>query len=90
MNQHPELANVDYYVANLTAGDCLFVPNEWVFQERSLDNIISVLYNMRHAKTAAIDLNELENCVKSDTSDSSFTLDLIDWAAIESEPQNLR
>ncbi|CAF3977457.1 unnamed protein product, partial [Rotaria sp. Silwood1] len=27
-------------VTNLTAGDCLLIPNGWIFQERSLDNTI--------------------------------------------------
>lgn len=77
-------------MTNLTAGDCLLIPNEWLFQERSLDNTISIIYNIHHKHALTVDLNEIENCLKSNTLDSSFTLDQIDWASIENQPKNLR
>ncbi|CAF1253802.1 unnamed protein product [Adineta steineri] len=89
-DQFPEFTNIEYHVANLTAGDCLFIPINWVFQERSLDNTITVIYNIHHKQALNIDLNQIETCSKDDSYDSSFTLDQIDWASMQNEPRNFR
>ncbi|CAF1418715.1 unnamed protein product [Rotaria magnacalcarata] len=90
LNQYPELENVEYHVANLTAGDCIFIPNGWIFQERSLDSTISILYNINHKQALQLNLEELKTCSESDPLDSPLTLDRIDWTAIESDPENIR
>ncbi|CAF1036633.1 unnamed protein product [Rotaria sordida] len=89
-NQYPELENIDYYVTNLTAGDCLFIPNEWIFQERSLDKTISIIYNIDHKQILNINIDEIKICSTKNIFDSSFTLDQIDWSKMENEPQNLK
>ncbi len=89
-NQFPALENVDYHVANLTAGDCLFIPVNWIFQERSLDSTISIIYNIHHKQALDIDLNQVQTCSTSDTFDGSFTLDQVDWPSMENEPQNFK
>ncbi|CAF5008089.1 unnamed protein product, partial [Rotaria socialis] len=89
LNQYPELENIEYHVANLTAGDCIFIPSQWIFQERSLDNTISILYNINHKQALQLNLQELKTCSESDPLDSSLTLDRIDWTAIESDPENI-
>jgi hypothetical protein len=89
-NQFPALANIAYHVANLTAGDCLFIPHNWIFQERSLDNTISIIYNIHHKQALSVDLNEIQKCSTSDSFDPSITLDQLDWSSTENQPQNLR
>ncbi|CAF1561880.1 unnamed protein product [Rotaria sp. Silwood1] len=89
-NQYPELENIDYYVTNLTAGDCLFIPNGWIFQERSLDNTISIIYNIHHKQALNIDINDIKHCSTSNTFEFPLTLDQIDWSNIDNEPQNLK
>lgn len=83
-DQFPAFANVDYHAANLKSGDCLFVPSEWVFQERSFESSISVIYNIKNQQALNIDANELNNC---SSYDETFTLDQIDWPA---GPQSFR
>lgn len=82
----PALADIDHHVANLTAGDCLFVPNDWIFQERSTENTISVIYNIKHGQALNVDKEELNNCPKYDP---TFTLDQIDWS-VERHPQSFK
>ncbi len=89
-NQFPALANINYYVANLTAGDCLFVPSGWIFQERSLNSTISIIYHIHHQQALTIDLNAVETCSRSNQYDSSFTLDEIEWSTVENESPNLK
>lgn len=85
-DQFPALAEVDYHLANLTSGDCLLIPSSWVFQERSLENSIAVLYNIRHHQAVTITPEELEACAEYDP---TFTLDQIDWS-IERAPTNFK
>jgi len=85
-DEFPALANVDYHIANLTSGDCLFVPSNWIFQERSFENTISVVYNIKHRQALNIDVSELKTCP---TYDATFTLDQIDWSA-ERQPQSFK
>jgi len=85
-DQFPALANIDYHIANLTSGDCLFIPSNWIFQERSFENTISVTYNIKHKIALNIDVKELETC---ETYDATFTLDQIDWSA-ERQPVSFR
>ncbi|UJR27910.1 hypothetical protein I4U23_009171 [Adineta vaga] len=82
----PAFNNVEYHLANLTSGDCLFIPNSWVFQERSMEHTISVIYNIKHQHALKIDANELKQC--SDY-DATFTLDQIDWSA-DRQPQSFK
>ena len=82
----PALVNVDYHTANLTSGDCLFIPSNWIFQERSLENTIAVIYNIRHQHALNIDINELKTCPDYD---GTFTLDQIDWSN-EHQPQSFK
>ncbi|UJR21880.1 hypothetical protein I4U23_024953 [Adineta vaga] len=89
-NQFPQLANVEYHITNLTAGDCLLIPVHWIFHERSLDSTISIIHNIHHKQALNIDLNEIQTCTESNTYDASFTLDNINWANTENEPQNLK
>jgi len=86
-NKFPAFADIDYYGANLTSGDCLFVPSSWIFQERSIGSTISVIYNINHEHALEVNLNDDKTC---SSFDSSFTLDQIDWASIENEPPNLK
>ena len=86
LNAFPALTDIDYHLANLTAGDCLFIPNEWIFQERSTENAISVLYNIKHGQALNIDVDELKNCPDYDP---TFTLDQVDWS-VERHPQNFK
>ncbi|CAF1099452.1 unnamed protein product [Rotaria sordida] len=83
-DQFPAFANIDYHIANLKSGDCLFIPSSWIFQERTFENTISVIYNIKHHQALNIDINQLKNC---STYDATFTLDQIDWSA---EPQTFR
>jgi hypothetical protein len=89
-NQFPALANINYHIANLTAGDCLFIPSGWIFQERSLDSTIAIIYNIHHNQALNVDLNAVETCLINNKYDSSFTLDQIDWSNTENEPQSLK
>ncbi|CAF4304061.1 unnamed protein product, partial [Rotaria sordida] len=82
--------NVDYYVTNLTAGDCLFISNGLIFQGCSLDNTTSIICNIHHKQALNIDVNEVKSCSTRNTFDSSFTLDQIDWSTMENGPQNLK
>ncbi|CAF1381138.1 unnamed protein product [Adineta steineri] len=82
----PSLANIDYHIANLTSGDCLFIPNHWYFQERSLENTITIVYNIKHQQALNIDVNELKTCPEYDP---TFTLDQIDWS-VERHPQSFK
>ena len=77
---------MDYHTANLTSGDCLFIPSDWVFQERSLENTISVIYNIKHRQALHIDTNELKTCPAYD---DTFTLDQIDWS-VDRHPQSFK
>ena len=90
MKQFPALANIDYHTANLTAGDCLFIPSGWILQERSLDTSISIIYNIDHTQAVNVDLNAVQTCSTSNNYDASFTLDHIDWSAMDEEPRNLK
>ncbi|CAF1202120.1 unnamed protein product [Rotaria sordida] len=83
-DEFPAFANIDYHIANLKSGDCLFIPSSWIFQERTFENTISVIYNIKHQQALNIDINQLKNC---STYDATFTLDQIDWSA---EPQTFR
>jgi len=56
LNQFPALVNIDYHIANLTAGDCLFIPSGWIFQERSLDSTIAIIFNIHHKQALNVDL----------------------------------
>lgn len=87
LNQFPAFANIEYHVANITAGDCLLIPSGWIFQERSSDSTISIIYNLDHQQAIDVDLNTLEAC---QTYDPSFTLDQIDWSSIDNEPHSLK
>jgi hypothetical protein len=85
-DQFPALANIDYHIANLTSGDCLFIPNNWIFQERSFENTIAIVYNIKHQQALHVDGNELKSCA---TYDATFTLDQIDWS-VERQPQSFK
>ncbi len=86
MNQFPALAEIDYHLANLTSGDCLFIPSGWVFQDRSLENTIAVIYHIKHQQALNVDIQELKMCPKYDP---TFTLDQIDWS-IENESMSFK
>ncbi|XP_070568015.1 tRNA wybutosine-synthesizing protein 5-like [Ptychodera flava] len=40
--KYPELNNVEYHFANMTPGDCLFIPFKWFHQVNSFDGNIAV------------------------------------------------
>ncbi len=86
MNQFPALAGIDYHLANLTSGDCLFIPSDWVFQDRSIENTIAVIYNIKHQQALNVDVKELNMCPEYDP---TFTLDQIDWS-IENESMSFK
>jgi hypothetical protein len=90
LDQFPALANVDYHVANLSSGDCGFIPSGWVFQERSLESTVTIIYNIHHKRAGYVDASELQTCSSSTPYDPSFTLDQVDWSMLEHEPQNLK
>ncbi|CAF0826043.1 unnamed protein product [Adineta ricciae] len=85
-DQFPALADVEYHVANLTSGDCIFIPSSWTFQERSLEHTFSVIYNVKHRRALNIDVKELTECADYDP---TFTLDQIDWS-VERQPQSFK
>lgn len=85
-DRFPALAEVDYHLANLTSGDCLLIPSGWIFQERSLENGIAILYNIKHHLAATITSEELGTCAEYDP---TFTLDQIDWST-EHAPTNFK
>ena len=89
LDQFSALVDVEYHIAKLTSADCLFIPSNWIFQERSLESTIAVIYNINHQQAVNIDASVIEKCAKNETFDAKFTLDQIDWTA-ESEPQNLK
>jgi hypothetical protein len=76
-DQFPALADIDYHLANLTSGDCLFIPSHWVFQERSFEKTMSIIYNIKHRHALNVDKKELQTCSEYD---ATFTLDQIDWS----------
>ena len=84
-NEFPALENIDYHIANLTAGDCLLIPSGWIFQERSEDSSISIIYNIDHKQATSADLNAVQTCETNNKYDSSFTLDQIDWSHSDTE-----
>jgi hypothetical protein len=86
LNQFPALADIDYHLANLTSGDCLFIPTGWVFQDRSIENTIAVIYNINHQQALNVDVNELKMCAEYDL---TFTIDQIDWST-EHEPMSFK
>ncbi len=89
-DEFPALANIDYHIANLTSGDCLLIPSGWIFQERSEDSSISVIYNIDHKQALNVDFNAVKTCETSNKYDRSFTLDQIDWSHADNEPKNLK
>ncbi|XP_078001398.1 bifunctional peptidase and (3S)-lysyl hydroxylase JMJD7-like [Glandiceps talaboti] len=40
--KYPELADVEFYFANTTAGDCLYIPYKWFHQVNSFDTNLAV------------------------------------------------
>ena len=90
LKQYPALADIEYHVANLTAGDCLFIPSGWIFQERSPDNTMTVLFNINHQRAVHLESAEIEHCAQTAVEDPSFTVDQIDWSMLDHEPQNLK
>jgi len=72
---------------NLTAGDCVFIPNGWVFHERSSESSIAILYNIEHRQVSNVNLNAIETCSEYD---STLTFDQVDLANGNNEPTSLR
>ncbi len=66
------------------------IPSGWIFQERSEDSSISIIYNIDHKQALNVDLNAVQMCETSNTYDSSFTLDQIDWSHADNGPRNLK
>ena len=89
LNQYPALANIQYHIVNVSAGDCLFIPSQWAFQDRSLASTITFVYNFNHHQMVMIDANDLNNCLNKNEYDEKFTLDQIDWESPR-EPPNLK
>lgn len=89
MDQYPALANIEYHVANVSAGDCLLIPSQWAFQERSLEATITIVYSLSHQQMLMIDSDETERCLNSTQYDENFTVDQIDWTA-ERQPPSLK
>ncbi|CAF4084407.1 unnamed protein product [Rotaria magnacalcarata] len=78
LDQFPAFANIDYHIADLKSGDCLFIPNSWLFQERTLKDTISVIYNIKHHQALHLDADQLNTCSNYDP---TFTLDQVVWPA---------
>lgn len=75
--KYPSMANVgEYHYANLTAGDCLYIPYKWIHQVRSFDRNIAVNLWWDHAGTKALSSDRCKNA----TRDRSWTFRDIDWA----------
>jgi len=77
--KYPTMANVgEYHLANMTAGDCLYIPFKWIHQVRSYNQNIAVNLWWDHVGTKALDLDK---CERDSTSDWDLTLRSIDWDA---------
>ena len=48
----------EYHFANMTAGDCLYIPFKWIHQVRSYNQNIAVNLWWDHAGTKALDLDK--------------------------------
>jgi hypothetical protein len=76
---YPTMSNVgQYYLANMTAGDCLYIPYKWIHQVRSYDRNIAVNVWWSHYQSKTFDLSL---CEGSHEFDSNRTLDRINWQA---------
>ena len=89
LDAYPALADVQYHIVNMSAGDCLFVPYQWVFQDRSFEATITLMYNLNHHHMVMIDSNDQNKCLTQSEYDEKFTLDQIDWNT-QREPPNLK
>jgi len=75
-HKYPSMADVgEYYYANVTAGDCLYIPYKWIHQVRSHDRNIAVNLWWDHASTKTLNL---DRC-KDSLNDKQITFRDIDW-----------
>jgi len=75
--KYPTMANVgEYHFANMTAGDCLYIPYKWIHQVRSYDRNIAVNLWWDQAGTKALDLDK---CRRGTTTDPNLSLRNVDW-----------
>ena len=89
LDRFPALADVQYYTTTLASGDCLFIPSGWVFQERSLESTIGMIYNINHYQATELSVEDIKTCQTNHIYDDKFTLDQIDWIT-DREPPNLK
>jgi len=81
--KYPSMVNVgEYHFANMTAGDCLYIPYKWIHQVRSHDRNIAVNLWWDQAGTRALDLDK---CQRASSSDPELTLRNVDWEDSSSE-----
>ncbi|CAI9728759.1 wybutosine-synthesizing 5-like isoform X1 [Octopus vulgaris] len=61
--QYPELAEIEYHLGNMTAGDCLYIPYLWIHQVRSYGSNLAVNIWWNNSKNHLIDVNKcLKEC----------------------------
>lgn len=89
LEKFPSLIDSEFHLVNLTAGDCLFIPNEWIFQERTFHSSISIISNVEHQQIFLVEDDQIEECEKKSSFDERFSLDQIEWTN-ERDPPNLR
>lgn len=64
--KYPGLADVKYYVVNVSAGDCLFLPYKWIHQVRSFGRNIAVNLWFDHFKNKNVDVDKCPSAPKSE------------------------
>lgn len=82
--KYPDLADVEYYHVNLTAGDCLYLPYKWIHQVRSYNSNIAVNVWWDHYKNKEVDWN---NCNKE--CDPTVTFMRIQFNGFDSAMDNI-
>jgi hypothetical protein len=90
LKRFPALTNIDYHLANLTSGGCLLIPTGWTFHENSLDTTVTIIHNLHHQRAIHLDTYDINTCTSTNTYDRSFTLDQINWSALDNEPLSLK
>ncbi|KAL4238990.1 hypothetical protein ACF0H5_003694 [Mactra antiquata] len=75
----PGMAEVEYYHVHITAGDCLYIPYDWIHQVRSYDSNIAVNVWWKHGVvTEGFDYTSCNNPCNTE-----LTLDKVNFIGLE-------